>query len=224
MSNSPTSGSGPDSRDEFFGTLADARRRIVVRIVSERSPEGIGKNDLAFRLAAVIIDTPPDTVSDSDHQRALVDLHHRLLPQLADAGVLEETDDGAVVTTDHRAFEDTRFERPVSIGRGDEPDDHDAVFKALADDRRRTVLSVLAGQYRPIDTETLARDVAVREADATEREISDRRVDDVYVSLVHVHLPLLTEATLVSYDAEEGRVSYEGHPLVPSPNTITLTG
>ncbi|WP_254530305.1 DUF7344 domain-containing protein [Natrinema gelatinilyticum] len=214
MSNSATSGPRTDARDEFFGALANARRRVVVRIVSERSPEGIGKNDLAFRLAAVTTDNTLVSVSDDDHQRTLVDLHHRLLPPLKDAGLLEETEDGAVVTTDHWTFDDTRFDRPVSIGAGDEQDGRDAVFHALADERRRTVLSVLTAQYHPIATETLARDVAAREAGKTEREVSKRHVDDVHASLVHVHLPLLDEATLVGYDSEDGRVSYEGHPLV----------
>jgi len=88
------------------------------------------------------------------------------------------------------------------------------VCRALADERRRTVLSVLSDQSHPIGTETLARDVAAREAETTDREVPRDRIDDIEASLVHVHLPLLADATLIGYDDETGRVSYEGNPAV----------
>lgn len=214
MSNSAPSGSSAAVRDERFDVLADASRRTVLRIVRERSPAGIDKNDLAFRLAAVISDNRLASVSEDEHQRALVELHHCLVPQLVDAGFLAETDDGSVVPAEHSPFDDLRFERIVSGNHDADREALDAVFRALADERRRTVLSVLSDQYQPIGTETLARDVAAREAETTEREVSRDRVDDVEASLVHVHLPLLADATLIGHDDETGRVSYEGHPVV----------
>ncbi|MDF9746681.1 DUF7344 domain-containing protein [Natrinema salsiterrestre] len=213
MSNSASSGSTTGVRDGLFDALADGRRRAVVRLVHERSLEGIEKDDLAFQLAAVMADKRLAAVTDDDHQRARIELHHTLLPRLTDAGLLEEVD-GAVRTTEHGAFDAAGLEAAISAGHGDDAAELDAVFEALADERRRTVLGVLSDQYHPIATETLARDVAAREADATEREVSQERVDEVLTSLVHVHLPLLSDAALIGYDADAGRVSYDGHPAV----------
>ncbi len=214
MSNSATSGSTADVRDAFFHALADARRRTVLRLVHERSPRPVEKEDLAFQLAAVTADKQLAAVTDDDQRQALVDLQHRQLPRLTDAGLLERTDDEEIVLGDHPAFDVPSLERALSAGRTEKRDDLDAVFEALADARRRTLLSVLENQYHPIATETLARDVATREAGTTEREVADERVDEVWTSLVHVHLPMLNEATLVSSDAAAGQVSYEGHPAL----------
>ncbi|WP_226482949.1 DUF7344 domain-containing protein [Natrinema amylolyticum] len=214
MSNSVQSGSAAATRDELFDALANARRRTVLRLVRDRTPHGIGKEDLAFRLAAVTDDKRLAAVTDDDHQRALVALHHRLVPRLTDAGLLEETDDGLLRTTDHWVFDEPAFETVTSDRETTDADELDAVLEALADDRRRTVLAVLSDQYHLITTETLARDVAAREAETNERDVSRERVDEVLASLVHVHLPVLHDATLVGYDDDADRVSYEGHPVV----------
>ncbi|SEW32510.1 DUF7344 domain-containing protein [Natrinema salifodinae] len=218
MSNSAPSGSATATRDSLFDSLADADSRTVLRLVGERSSQGSGieKTDLAFRLAAVTTDKRLADVTDDEHQRARIDLHHRLVPKLKDAGLLTETQDGAIATADHRAFDESEFAALLADDgdAGADADELDAVFEALADERRRTILSVLGDQYHSIATETLARDVAAREADASEREVSQERVDEVLAALVHVHLPVLNDAGLVGYDADTDRVSYEGHPIV----------
>ncbi|WP_222919053.1 hypothetical protein [Natrinema sp. SYSU A 869] len=214
MSNSAQSGSAAATRDDLFAALADAHRRTVLRLIRDRRPQEIGKNDLAFRLAAVTSDKQLAAVTDDDHQRALIALHHRLVPRLTDAGLLEETDDGLIRTTDHWAFHEPVFETIMSDHGTADADNIDAVFEALTNDRRRMILTVLSDQYHPIATETLARDVAAREIDASERDVSQEHVDKVLASLVHVHLPLLHDATLVGYDDDTDRVSYEGHPAV----------
>ena len=214
MSNPAPNGSPTVARDELFDALSDADRRAVLRLVDRHSPDGIGKDDLAFQLAAVMLDKQLVDVTDDDHQRALVELHHRLLPQLTDAGLLTETDDGSIVVPHQTAAEISPLEDFVSGHRDVSEEALDAIFRALADGRRRTVLSVLSDQYHPIGIETLARDVAAREAGTSGREVSQDRVDDVQTSLAHVHLPLLADATIVGYDAETAQVSYEGHPAV----------
>ncbi|SEQ24854.1 DUF7344 domain-containing protein [Natrinema salaciae] len=213
MSNPASSGPAAATRDELFAALADARSRTVLRLVGEESPQGIGKNDLAVRLAAVTTDKRLADVTEDDHRQALVELHHRLVPRLTDAGLLEETGN-AIRTDDHRAFDALGVDAMVSGHRTADADALDAVFEALADERRRAILAVLSEQSHPISTETLARDVAAREADTTERAVSQERVDRVVVSLGHVHLPLLCDADLVGYDDARDHVSYEGHPVV----------
>lgn len=214
MSNLASSGSVTAVRDELFDILADTSRRAVLRIVTEQSPVGIAKNDLAFQLAAVLADKPLASVSENDYQQVHAELHHRHVPHLTNTGLLAETDDGSIVTGDHPAYDDPRLEESISGNRDADREALDTVFRALADERRRTILSVLSDQYHPIGTETLARDVAAREAETTERDVPQERVDDVRLSLVHLHLPLLSDATLIGYDTETARVSYEGHPDV----------
>jgi hypothetical protein len=215
MSNTALVGSAVGACDDCFAALADSNCRAVVRLVSDRSPAEMKKADLASELAGVITDKRPHTVTDEDQRRALVELHHRLLPRLTDAGLLEETD-GALRSADHWLFETEGVEDVIADDGTIESDELDAVFTALADERRRTALRVLSECYTPITTEAVARDVAAREAETAEYEVPRDRVDDVLTSLVHVHLPLLHDATLVGYDDETERVSYEGHPAVPA--------
>ncbi|WP_049924990.1 DUF7344 domain-containing protein [Halopiger goleimassiliensis] len=210
MTTSAPSGRSADARTECFQSLADPTRRAIVRLAHERSPEGIGKRDLATKIAAVTSDEASDAVTDDQHRRALLECHHSALPALRDAGLVTVVDE-TVRTTDHWLYDHPTFDAVVA-GPTDDDEDLDAVYEALADERRRTVLSVLGAQYHPISTETLARDVAAREAGTTERDVSSERVASVRTSLVHAHLPLLAECGLVTYDAEDDHVSYQGHP------------
>ncbi|WP_440772828.1 DUF7344 domain-containing protein, partial [Natronorubrum sp. DTA28] len=151
MSNPDVSGRSPRSRDEVFDTLADSTRRELLRLVHSRSSSGVSKTDLAFELAAVTTESPLESVTDNDHQRALVDCQHRHLPALVDAGLVTETDDGTIATTDHWVFDDSEF-GAILTGRTDDETDLDALFGALADSRRRTILTVLGNQYHPLST------------------------------------------------------------------------
>lgn len=206
MSNPDGTGRPSTSRDGIFDVVADGTRRTVLRIVHERSPDGVEKSELATELAAVTGDDPADEVTGDDRRRARLDCHHRTVPALIDAGLVAETDDGRVVTTDHRAFDD-----PVigAVLEGD-PDDHvtdlDELLGALADARRRTVLTALAARNRPLETATLARDVAARETGTASRPARER-IDRVRVSLVHRHLPLLDDVGFLAYDRDTDSVT-----------------
>jgi hypothetical protein len=79
-----------------------------------------------------------------------------------------------------------------------------ARYRLLADDRRRTVLGVLATRTGPIDLMELATVVAVHESDAD--EIPDGALERVAVALHHQHLPKLDEVDVVDYDTEASRV------------------
>ncbi|MFC4551174.1 MULTISPECIES: DUF7344 domain-containing protein [Halorussus] len=83
----------------------------------------------------------------------------------------------------------------------------DVLFEALADSRRRHVLSILLDRPTPLDVETLARAVAAREAVATAADPPDDVVRRVQVSLHHVHLPKLADTGVVEYDYERGAVA-----------------
>lgn len=82
----------------------------------------------------------------------------------------------------------------------------DDLFDVLAVSRRRTVLSILRERQTPIDGETLAQRIASHERDSPQEPVSDSAVQQIHVSLHHVHLPKLETAELVTYDREEGVV------------------
>lgn len=82
--------------------------------------------------------------------------------------------------------------------------------KILSNERRRTVLRVLAHDAEVTTLESLATAVAAEETDV---DRSDSTVDEdaivdapVQIELHHVHLPMLDAAGVVDYDRESKRV------------------
>ncbi|MEY7849907.1 hypothetical protein AB7C87_12000 [Natrarchaeobius sp. A-rgal3] len=186
-------------------SLGDARQCAVLRLVYERSSAGISKTDLAYELAAVTNDKPPDDVTNPEYRREQVDCHHRLLPALIEVGLLEESGDG-IVTTDHPIFDTLVFEAIVEGRLDGLEDDLETLIDALADSTRRLILTVLDERDRPIGVEPLARSLAAR-TNSTRKAISDRRLERLRTALVHVHLPVLADADLVEYDVATDRIS-----------------
>jgi len=79
-------------------------------------------------------------------------------------------------------------------------------LRAVASDRRRITLSVLAAASTPIDARTVARRVASREAADTVATVGNDRIREVHISLHHIHLPALADVGLASYDPERSIV------------------
>ena len=90
-------------------------------------------------------------------------------------------------------------------GRGYDPIDDD-VFSALEDRQRRYTLYVLA-VHESISTEELADVVAGWTGVDEPGMVSRERRDDVYLSLVHRHLPALEQAGLLTREDEGDTVS-----------------
>lgn len=85
----------------------------------------------------------------------------------------------------------------------------ETVLEALADPVRWTTMASLLEGDSPRPIADLAREVADRVADgAGGRKRSAERVRS---ELVHVHVPTLARADLVSYDRSGGRVSPDGN-------------
>jgi hypothetical protein len=79
----------------------------------------------------------------------------------------------------------------------------DSLYRCLANERRRFVLSyLLAVQDRPVSVDELVEAVT----DADSRPTSPD-TDGVEVTLHHAHLPILAEAGLVNYDRSRGVVT-----------------
>lgn len=83
-------------------------------------------------------------------------------------------------------------------------EDVDGIFRALSDQRRRIVCRQVSDVRRSgVELCELAERVQRKQNSKTERTAS---ADEVLLELQHVHLPLLDDAGVVSYDVEDGRV------------------
>lgn len=107
----------------------------------------------------------------------------------------------------HRKAQSSAIEPDASL---------DELFGVLREERRRTVLSVLAGRSGPLDVRELARAVAERGHD----DPSDEVVEDVHVTLHHVHLPKLAAVSLVDYDRDARTVNRPGDGFAGVPIDI----
>lgn len=83
----------------------------------------------------------------------------------------------------------------------------DDLFDVLSPARRRETLAVLTECHSAVDVESLARDVAARERDVAPDTLSESDVEEVHVTLHHVHLPKLDDAGLVDYHRDDGSVT-----------------
>lgn len=71
--------------------------------------------------------------------------------------------------------------------------------KLLADERRRSLLEILASESCPIELETLAKALTKRADDSD--GITDP--ETLQISLHHQHLPILRNYGIISYDPRE---------------------
>lgn len=185
-----------ESRTELSDSPTRVRRRALSILHGRATPTT--ERELASELAG-----PPGAGPDRMRSRreAHIQLRHVHLPKLADAGfVTWDEDDATVTVADHPAVYDRTF---VPVDERDDDDGTDVVEDA-PNGRRRTVLTVLESRDGPQERADVAREVAGREA---EGEPSFEAVEEILVSLHHVHLPKLAHAGLVEYDPDEGTVS-----------------
>lgn len=93
------------------------------------------------------------------------------------------------------------------------------VLTALADQRRRTTLSLL-GRLDAPGIEELATELAAEEAETLPSQVSPTEVERAQVALEHTILPKLTEENLVA--REDGRVTTTSHPALEDPTVAML--
>lgn len=93
----------------------------------------------------------------------------------------------------------------------------DDLYSALAASRRLYIVSYLQNAEPPVELETLARQLAEWEVDQGAATISDETVEQVCLSLYHVHIPTLLDVHLVHYDENKERLTKgEGFDVVES--------
>ncbi|RDI71244.1 DUF7344 domain-containing protein [Halopelagius longus] len=86
-------------------------------------------------------------------------------------------------------------------------DDDVRRLNALANTRRLLVLLSLKENETPMSIDALATDVAMKETDFPNEDLSDRHIDSVLISLHHAHLPKLESEGLVAFSDGETRVA-----------------
>lgn len=169
-------------------------RRIIRSLRGRKEP--ITEAELAERVA----DTASESVPGMESFR--IRLHHLHLPKLADVGLVDwDSERQTVSPTDHPVYD------------GGQPDELDSasgrnsVAPVLADDRRRTILTIVESENGAVARADLARELAALETDG---EPAASRVENVTVQLHHRHLPKLADAGLLEYDREDGTITYQG--------------
>ena len=90
---------------------------------------------------------------------------------------------------------DRRQQTTVEISERDQ-------CRLLADERRRTIVTVLAEQSSPVSLTELATTLGARETSRGGQD-SHRTLE---IRLHHVHLPLMADAGVIDYDPEDNRV------------------
>ena len=83
----------------------------------------------------------------------------------------------------------------------------DAIYDALADQRRRYALHHLKQVDEPVSVRSLAEQVAAWENEKTVAELTSQERKRVYIALYQYHLDTLDDQGLVDYDEEASTVT-----------------
>lgn len=185
--------------------LTTARRRRVVRILSERA-SSMTERQLAAQLVARKRETSIVAVPDEAVETVWLGLRHVDLPKLNEAGLATWDESDAIVTpASHPILDDDQFQALLAS-------DDDTVVAALTSDRCRHVLAEVAGSTDGLSRAELAESLAARRTDG---EPSSAAIERAGIQLYHIFLPQLEAAGLVERDADGGEVTYCGPPDLP---------
>ncbi|WP_254528176.1 DUF7344 domain-containing protein [Natrinema gelatinilyticum] len=204
--------------------LAEPRRRYVLAAFLERSDAvPTDRSTASPRLSVDALATEVATmeygrqiVPDDQCTQIDIDLRHAHVPRLVDIGVLSRRTRGDATTVallDHPMLEIEWVQALLADPTGETLDMDEEVLnrtlKALRAPRRRTVYAVLATRRERVSISDLAAVIVTLEDDGEMdlAEVTDAETAPVTSSLVHSHLPALSDVGLVSYDAAAKRVS-----------------
>lgn len=204
--------------------LAAPRRRYLLATLLDREDttsvdrSSASKRSSMERLAIDVttVERGRPIVTDEQCERVHMDLIHAHVPRLVDAGLVTRRTDGGETTValaEHPVFESEWVRSLLADPTGETlPVDEatvDRTLEALRDSRRRTVCAVLSRRRETVSVTDLAAAVLAREGGDGTRlvDVTGPECSTVSAALVHEHLPVLSDAGLVEYDAEAARVA-----------------
>ncbi|WP_175424168.1 hypothetical protein [Haladaptatus sp. W1] len=91
-------------------------------------------------------------------------------------------------------------DREYGLATLDESDRH----RLLVSERRRVLLEALSDYTPPVDLEEMARAVAAREDSLYQDK--HENVDEVSITLHHIHLPMMADFGVLDYDPDSNRI------------------
>lgn len=189
----------PTDGTPVFAALSDQTRRRILAVLGERD-HPVAVDALARFVSARETGRDPAAIEDGECSRMHRSLRHVHLPKLSNAGLVVRHGGTVEPATGPIATRATEWAATTAV----DPAVDDGL-EALADARRREVLTVLTR----IEDPTSLADLAERVAAAAGPAVS---ADRVRIALDHLHLPKLADAGIVSYDREDRTVTYEGLP------------
>jgi len=184
------------------------RRAALAIALAAESPMPVAE------LVATVAERGVEYGVDADLERTDLReaLHHRHLPVLVMADLLDRRSGDAVALGDHRLLSHPQV-TPAWLRT--EGANWAALGAVFGQPRRRVAVRLLAGAALPLGLDPLARGVA---AEVRSDLCGDAPlVEDVRLRLHHVGLPLLEDADVLRYDADANRVVSLSPLQVPLP-------
>lgn len=78
----------------------------------------------------------------------------------------------------------------------------DELFGGLSHTRRRQLLEVVAAGSTPIPLDSVAEGIATAGSDVSSGSSAVDSTDDIVITLVHSHIPILVESDIIKFDDE----------------------
>mgnify|MGYP006282648125 CR=1 FL=1 len=198
--------------------VAPRRRYLLSRLLEcerERAPsERRSLEALATAVAAM--EHGSEIVTDEQVDRVQLTLVHAHIPRLVDAGLVAQHDDGDATTLslgDHPRLDadwvQSLLADPTAEAAPIDEATVNRTLEAFRSPRRRAVCAVLVRWRGTVSVDDLAAMVVARTGGDGMGlvDVTESACAAVATSLVHEHLPVLSAAGLVEYDAATRQVT-----------------
>lgn len=185
-----TRGSLSEIPTEWYEILRHPRR---IRLL-EALRSGESSFTLTELTGAVARREADDEADGQLYHEVRISLVHNHLPRLAECGILV-WDDETVVLEDDTPLPLRDLSRLLELCES-----QDRLLEVLVHPVRTQLYSILRKRERPVSVDTLASELAAREAG----QLSDP--EEATISLYHSHLPAMDDVGALEFDLESGTV------------------